>query len=337
MKWPRWRAQSQIELARIERLQYPADTLQNTTSPVAAQSIAELVEAGRVDGAERSLLSTLAFGTGGIRGRTIGKIVTAAERGHAERSGPAAIPLRRHERDEFHNVSRATQGLVALPARMVRARKVAGRPKIVIAHDTRFFSKRIRRARGRSGGGERLRCLHLRRAAFDAGAFFRGAYSAPAPGIVITASHNPPHDNGYKVYFDDGAQVVEPHASGIIAKVNAIASETTSRCRHERGQITTLGRGDRRSLHGASRDADPRSGDWSRAQSDLRIVFTPIHGTGGVIIKPMLERLGFNFDVVRGAGSIRWRFPTVKSPNPENAEALAARRSSWRKRRAPTS
>ena len=59
-----------------------------------------------------------------------------------------------------------------------------------------------------------------------------------------------------------------------------------------------------------------------RAQRDLRIVYTPIHGTGGVIIKPMLERLGFTFDVVPEQDQFDGRFPTVQSPNPENAEAL---------------
>ncbi len=59
-----------------------------------------------------------------------------------------------------------------------------------------------------------------------------------------------------------------------------------------------------------------------RAQSDLRIVFTPIHGTGGVIIKPLLTKLGFKFDVVPEQDGFDGRFPTVKSPNPENAEAL---------------
>ena len=86
----------------------------------------------------------------------------------------------------------------------------------------RAFSRRISRP-GREGrGGERR----------DA-CVFEGPRSTPQlsfavrhlhanAGVVITASHNPPHDNGYKVYFDDGAQVVEPHASGIIAKVNAV-------------------------------------------------------------------------------------------------------------------
>ena len=54
----------------------------------------------------------------------------------------------------------------------------------------------------------------------------RSVICARAPGVVITASHNPPHDNGYKVYFGDGAQVVEPHASGIIAKVNAVEGDS---------------------------------------------------------------------------------------------------------------
>ena len=60
---------------------------------------------------------------------------------------------------------------------------------------------------------------------------------------MITASHNPPHDNGYKVYFSDGAQVVEPHASGIIVKVNAVTSETfTPLPGNEQGKVTTIGK-----------------------------------------------------------------------------------------------
>ena len=137
--------------------------------------------------------------------------------------------------------------------------------------------------------------------------------------MVITASHNPPHDNGYKVYFSDGAQVVEPHASGIIAKVNAAGA--TPRLTKSRGEIITLGR-EVDEAYMARLETLVLDPELVRAQRDLRIVYTPIHGTGGVIIKPMLERLGFAFDVVAEQDRFDGRFPTVESPNPENAEAL---------------
>jgi phosphoglucomutase len=138
--------------------------------------------------------------------------------------------------------------------------------------------------------------------------------------VVVTASHNPPHDNGYKVYFDDGAQVVEPHASGIIAQVNAIMDETYEAC-DPRGEVVTLGRevDEAYMQRLESLVLDP---ELVRSAKDLRIVFTPIHGTGGVIIKPMLERFGFQFSVVEEQDRFDGAFPTVKSPNPENAEAL---------------
>jgi phosphoglucomutase len=71
---------------------------------------------------------------------------------------------------------------------------------------------------------------------------FAVRYLHASAGIVITASHNPPHDNGYKVYFSDGAQVIEPHASGIIAKVNSITRETfVPLPKNRQGTVTTLG------------------------------------------------------------------------------------------------
>jgi phosphoglucomutase len=137
-------------------------------------------------------------------------------------------------------------------------------------------------------------------------------------GVVVTASHNPPHDNGYKVYFGDGAQVVEPHASGIIAKVNAAGASEPN---ESHGDVTTLGHQVDEAYMERLQTLvlDP---ELVRSQRDLRIVYTPIHGTGGVVIKPMLERLGFTFDVVTEQDQFDGRFPTVQSPNPENAEAL---------------
>src|SRR5213076_720942 len=145
---------------------------------------------------------------------------------------------------------------------------------------------------------------------------FAVLYLKASAGIVITASHNPPDDNGYKVYFSDGAQVVEPHASGIIAKVNAITTETfTPLPKDRQGKVTTLGReiDEAYMQRLETLILDPQI---IREAKSLRIIYTPLHGTGSVIVKPMLKRLGFNFQVVQEQDGFDGRFPTVKSPNP---------------------
>jgi phosphoglucomutase len=151
---------------------------------------------------------------------------------------------------------------------------------------------------------------------------FAVRYLKANAGVVITASHNPPYDNGYKVYFDDGAQVIEPHASGIIEKVNAISSETYEPVpKNHQGKVERIGReiDEAYMQRLETLILDPTV--IPNAKS-LKIVYTPLHGTGSVIIKPMLKRLGFNFKVVPEQDHFDGRFPTVKSANPENAEAL---------------
>jgi phosphoglucomutase len=141
-------------------------------------------------------------------------------------------------------------------------------------------------------------------------------------GIVITASHNPPHDNGYKVYFADGAQVIEPHASGIIAKVKAIKRESYEPLPKDRqGRVTALGKDIDEAYMKRLKTLIVDPGVLNSAKA-LRIVFTPLHGTGAVTLEPMLQRLGFNFEIVPEQEKFDPRFGTVRSPNPENAEAL---------------
>src|SRR5436189_189226 len=265
---------------------------------------------------------TLAFGTGGLRGRTIGKIVTAEERGSSRKDERPQFPCVGTNAMNFFNISRATQGLVAYLHDWNQRAKISTKPKIVIAHDPRFFSNEF--------------CKLTARIAVENGCdvfVFEGPRSTPElsfavrhikanAGIVITASHNPPHDNGYKVYFNDGAQVIEPHASGIIAKVNAITSETfTPLPKDRQGKITTLGKeiDEAYMQRLETLILDPQI---IREGKSLRVVYSPLHGTGSVIIKPMLKRLGFNFQVVQDQDRFDGRFPTVKSPNPENAGAL---------------
>src|SRR5213596_869032 len=265
---------------------------------------------------------TLAFGTGGLRGRTIGKIVTTAECGATREDERPQFPCVGTNAMNFFNINRATRGLVAYLQDWNRREGSLMKPKIVIAHDPRFFSKEFAELAAKLAAENGCDAF-----------VFDGPRSVPelsfavrhlhaSAGIVITASHNPPHDNGYKVYFDDGAQVIEPPASGIIAKVNAITTESfTHLPKEHQGKVTLIGK-DIDQAYRRRLETLILASRVIREAKSLRIVYTPLHGTGSVIIKPMLTRLGFNFQVVPEQDRFDGRFATVKSPNPENAEAL---------------
>ncbi|WP_415907867.1 phospho-sugar mutase [Oleiharenicola sp. Vm1] len=141
-------------------------------------------------------------------------------------------------------------------------------------------------------------------------------------GVVITASHNPPHDNGFKAYFDDGAQVIAPHDKGIVAEVNAVPLSAVGEfLTADLAKVTTLGRdADAAYLQVAAQAAIDH--DLVR-KANLRVVYTNIHGVGGVSTMPTLTAAGVQVTQVPEQAAFDARFPTVKSPNPENAEALA--------------
>src|SRR6267142_939992 len=284
-----------------------------------------------VDGAEWSELNdrfyqTLAFGTGGLRGRTIGKIVTRAERGDtadsAAATGRPEFPCVGTNAMNFFNISRATRGLVAYLHDCNRDKRILAKPKIVIAHDPRFFSREFAELAAKVASENGCDAFVFDGPRSVPELSFAVRYLRANAGVVITASHNPPHDNGYKVYFSDGAQVIEPHASGIIAKVNAVVSEAYKPvAKDRRGKITIIGKEIDEAYMHRLETLVLDSAVIHEAKS-LKIIYTPLHGTGSVIIKPMLKRLGFNFKVVPEQDHFDGRFPTVKSPNPENAEAL---------------
>jgi phosphoglucomutase len=265
---------------------------------------------------------TLTFGTGGLRGRTIGKIVTTAERGNAREGERPEFPCVGTNAMNFFNISRATQGLVAYLHDWNNREKISAKPKLVIAHDPRFFSEEFSELAAKVASENGCDAFVFEGPRSVPELSFAVRYLKASAGVVITASHNPPHDNGYKVYFRDGAQVIDPHAGGIIAKVNAITSEAYNPLSKDRqGKITIIGKEiDESYMHRLETLVlDPTV---IREAKSLRVIYTPLHGTGGVIIKPMLQRLGFNFKVVPEQDHFDGRFPTVKSPNPENAEAL---------------
>jgi phosphoglucomutase len=300
--------------------------LAGTSSDFYLRVVDELVATAKWSELNDRFYQTLVFGTGGLRGRTIGKVVTTAEQGNSRENERPQFPCVGTNAMNFFNISRATQGLVAYLQDFVgstESRPTRERPKIVIAHDPRFFSNEFAELAANVASENGCDAF-----------VFDGPRSVPElsfavrhlkanAGIVITASHNPPYDNGYKVYFSDGAQVIEPRASGIITRVNAITSETfTPLPKDRQGNITMIGEeideAYMRRLE--TLILDPQ---MIREAKSLRIIYTPLHGTGSVIIKPMLKRLGFNFKVVQEQDRFDGRFPTVKSPNPENSEALA--------------
>lgn len=141
-------------------------------------------------------------------------------------------------------------------------------------------------------------------------------------GVMITASHNPPKYNGYKVYWNDGAQVVPPHDKNIIGEVSRVTVDEINF------------NGNDKLIQSIGKEIDDAfikelqtlllSPDSRAKHGNIPIVYTPLHGTGITIIPKVLEVAGFsNIHVVEDQAVISGDFPTVKSPNPEEPSAMA--------------
>ncbi|MEN9974188.1 MAG: hypothetical protein RLZZ282_194, partial [Verrucomicrobiota bacterium] len=292
--------------------------LAGTTSDVAGLAVDELLANGEWKELNDRFFKTLAFGTGGLRGRTIGRVVTRAEQGNGGPNDRPEHPCVGTATMNFYNLSRAVRGMIAYSRLQLGHDR---KPVMVFAHDTRHFSRDFAEFCANV-------CADLGCDAY----LFEGPRSTPQlsfairelradAGVVLTASHNPPHDNGFKAYFNDGAQLVGSDAVGIVREVLAITAESYQPLPpHQRGSITTLGP-DMDALYIARLKSlllRPSLLDGA----STRIVFTNLHGTGGHINVPMLRSFGFDILTVPQQDTQDGRFPTVESPNPENAPAL---------------
>src|SRR6188472_522916 len=142
-------------------------------------------------------------------------------------------------------------------------------------------------------------------------------------GVVCTASHNPKEYNGYKAYWNDGGQLVPPHDKNVIKEVEKIASVDDVKWSGGEANITIIGK-----------DMDEEYIEMVKSlsvypeviekQHDLKIVYTPIHGTGITLVPQVLKRFGFtNVHIVEEQSNISGDFPTVVYPNPEESEAMS--------------
>ena len=148
-------------------------------------------------------------------------------------------------------------------------------------------------------------------------------------GIVITASHNPPEYNGYKVYWEDGAQIVEPTDKEIIQEVNNIKDLSSiktmeKREAEEKGLYNTIGKEIDDKYINTLKKLVVNQKAINEMQKDIKIVYTPLHGTGNIPVQRILKEIGFeNVYVVPEQEKPDGDFPTVSYPNPEDPKAFA--------------
>ncbi len=299
-----------------------SDFLSSNPNPLYISSVEELVENNNWGELNDRFYKCLSFGTGGLRGRTIGRIITSSEQGSGGPNGRPEHPCIGSNAMNNYNLNRATRGLIYYLQEWLKTEGSNERVRIVFCYDTRHFSKDFAEL-----------CADIA-AKIGAEVYLFDSHKATPvmsfaireldchAGVMITASHNPYHDNGYKVNFSDGAAIVPPHTQGIIDKVNSISSEQFEPLpSSEQGNVSSVPeRVETEYLERVkSLVLQP---NLVNENNSLKIVFTALHGTGGVHVPQLLADLGFKCETVPEQDSPDGRFPTVDSPNPENGPAL---------------
>ena len=282
----------------------------------ATSAIAELADAGAWEELEDRFYRGVAFGTGGMRGRTVGKVVAPSEQGSAPKgTAPQHPAIGAACLNEF-NLLRATAGLHG----HLRALGIE-HPRLIVAHDVRYFSRFFAETVAAAWcalGGEAW--------------IFEGPRSTPQlsftvrhlgadAGVVLTASHNPPHDNGFKCYLGDGGQVLPPHDAAIVARVEALGLEDILPLLTASPEAIQTVPASAETAYLERLCAGVINQDVLRRHAP-RVVFTNLHGTGDVMVVPALRRLGVEPILVPEQLDHDGAFPTVRSPNPENSEAF---------------
>lgn len=260
------------------------------------QEVKAMLEAEDKTSLIDSFYRTLEFGTGGLRG-----IMGAGT-----------------NRMNVYVVGAATQGLANYLLHNFADRKEIS---VVVGHDCRnngrFFAQTV--ANVFSANGIKVYLFEDLRPTPEVSFAIR--YLGCQSGVNLTASHNPKEYNGYKAYWEDGAQVLAPHDKGIIDEVNKVRVEDV-KFEGNPALIQTIGAEiDEAYLKGVKDlSIDP---EVIQRQKDLSIVYTPLHGAGRALIPAALKSWGFeNVNTVTEQMVKDGNFPTVVSPNPENGEAL---------------
>jgi phosphoglucomutase len=218
-----------------------------------------------------------------------------------------------------YTIGMATQGFANYLKKTYGSEEI----KIAIAHDSRnnsrFFAETT--ANVFAANGIKVYLFDALRPTPELSFAIR--YLGCKAGVVCTASHNPKEYNGYKAYWNDGGQLVPPHDKNVIIEVEAIDGVDAVNWTGGESNITIMGKemDDAYLTMVAGLSVYP---DVIAKQHDLKIVYTPIHGTGITLVPQMLTRFGFtNVTIVEEQATPDGNFPTVAYPNPEESETMS--------------
>ena len=251
---------------------------------------------------EDRFYQTLEFGTGGLRGIMGGGT----------------------NRMNTLEINMATQGLANYVLKAFPEKAKAGTLSAVVAYDSRLNSDVFAEATALIFAANGIKAYLFSSLRPTPELSFAIRTLKADTGVVVTASHNPRMYNGYKAYWNDGAQVIEPHDVGIIEEVNKVKDVKTM----TRVEAISTGK-----LVIIDKEIDEKFWDMCKAQlfrpdlikekaKDVRIVYTPLHGTGAMHVEKVLGDLGLNILTVPEQREPDGNFPTVEKPNPEEKPAL---------------
>jgi phosphoglucomutase len=259
-------------------------------------TIQALIDANNETELNDAFYRDLEFGTGGLRGVI----------------GVGSNKINRY------TIGAATQGL----ANYLNLNFPNQEISVAIAHDSRNMSPELAQITADVFSANGIKVFLFKALRPTPELSFAIRYLGCKSGVVITASHNPREYNGYKAYWTDGSQVVAPHDVNIVAEVNKIQSIDDIKFTGNPDLITLIGEEvDAAFLQTIK--ANSINPAVIQRQKDLKIVFTPIHGTGITLVPKALELVGFtNVHIVEAQATPDGNFPTVVYPNPEEQEAM---------------
>ncbi|MFC7525502.1 phospho-sugar mutase [Parapedobacter sp. GCM10030251] len=260
-------------------------------------SVKELFDTEQYTELTDSFYKDLEFGTGGLRG-----IMGAGT-----------------NRMNKYTIGRATQGLSNYLLKTYAGEQI----KVAISYDSRNNSQSFARLVADVFSANGIQVYLFSELRPTPHLSFAVRHLACQAGVMLTASHNPKEYNGYKAYWNDGGQLVPPHDKNVIREVYAIEDPSQIKFTPEEANIHLLGK----EMDDAYLDAIASliiRPEAVKRQEDLKIVYSPIHGTGVTLVPPALERWGFvNVHLVEAQAKPDGNFPTVVYPNPEEEEAMS--------------